>query len=363
MKVKELQEDTKNKKGDFMQKRVLIAINNLVSNSIGISLVNLLNSVDYTQYKIDLIFRNSQSNLLNQISSKVNIIHSPYKGKLKFMDKVKLFHKYNFSLMYDIGDESLSDLVRIASKNNAIYIHHNYKNIYVVPKTYDEFILKAKILDFKKILFPNENIKEAFNDNFPQTNNNSYVLKYIVDDKRITMQSKVHVEADKPNYCTLLVAAGSLNDRSKNYTLMIKMMKGLIQKNNKVHLWILGDGPDLVSIKMLVNQMGLNEYVTLFGFKNNPYPYMAMADYILNTSDNDDSSTTLIEARVLEKPIISTFDDEKNENSYKVSSDPEKIADEVNNIILKRIKYIGTNNFWVENQHVFKTLENIVNSK
>lgn len=346
-----------------MQKRILIAINNLVSNSVGISLVNLLNNIDYSQYKIDLIFRNSQSNLLNQVSSKVNIIHSPFSGKLKFMDKIKMYHKYNFSLMYDIGDDNLSDLVRFSSKNNAIYVHHNYKNIYVVPRTYDEFILKSKILDYKKILFSNENIRKSFNEIFPQSESNSFVLKYIVDDKRIIAQSKIHVEADKPNYSTLLVAAGSLNDRSKNYTLMIKMMKGLVQKNNKVYLWILGDGPDLVSIKMLVNQLGLSEYVKLFGFKNNPYPYMAMADYILNTSDSEDSSTTMIEARVLEKPVISTFVDENNENSYVISSDPDKISDEVNSIILKKVKYIGTNNFWVENQHVFKTLENIINTK
>ena len=87
---------------------------------------------------------------------------------------------------------------------------------------------------------------------------------------------------------------------------------------------------------------------------------MKLADYYLNTSDNFDTSTALIEARVLEKPILSTNQDDSSSNTYIISSDPNKIANDVNDILVKKIVYNGVNNFWEENQHILKKFENFI---
>nr|MCR5787915.1 hypothetical protein [Bacilli bacterium] len=113
-----------------MKKNIIIGISNLTANSIGVSLVNLLNTVDYTKYNVDLVFVNSVSYMLNQIPRSVNVINSPFGGvKLGFFDKLKLRNKYDFALMYDVGSVELSNYIRSCSKNNAIYIHRNYRSI------------------------------------------------------------------------------------------------------------------------------------------------------------------------------------------------------------------------------------------
>ena len=347
-----------------MKKNIIIGISNLTANSIGVSLVNLLNTVDYTKYNVDLVFVNSVSYMLNQIPRSINVINSPFGGvKLGFFDKLKLRNKYDFALMYDVGSVELSSYIRSCSKNNAIYIHRNYRSIYVVSKTYDDFILANKIFEFKKILFANKPIQESFIKLHPQAEKKSYLLNYVIDDKRIINLSKANIEVNKPDHKVLFITAGSLNDRAKNYTLMIKMMSGLTKLNNHVELWILGDGPDLVNLKMLVNSLNLNNYVKFLGFKGNPYPYMAVADYFINTSDYFDFSTALAEARVLQKPIISTNIDEVNNNTYIISSDPNKIVSDVNELLNKKITYQGNNNFWVENQRILKTLDTIITTK
>lgn len=344
-----------------MKKKMLICVNELFANSVGVSLINLLNTIDYTRFNVDLIFIKSQTNMLNQIPSSVNIIDSPFDtSKVNFFFKLKMHNKYCLSLMYDVGDVKLSELVINASKNNMIYLHKNYRGIYVVESAYYNFVNAHNILKFNKFLFPNERIKESFMKLHENYVDKCDVLGYLIDEKHITIMSKENVSVDKPNHKTLLVSVGTLNDRAKNFTLMVKMMQNLIKVNNHVVLWILGDGPDLVNIKMLVKQYNLDNYITLFGFKNNPYPYMLMADYYLNTSDSYDSSTALIEARVLEKPIITTNQDDVSANTYLVSSDPDKIAGEVNNILLKQIKFDGKNNFWVENQKIIKKFESLV---
>ncbi|MCR5787881.1 MAG: glycosyltransferase, partial [Bacilli bacterium] len=220
-----------------------------------------------------------------------------------------------------------------------------------------------KIFEFKKILFANKPIQDSFIKLHPQAEKKSYLLNYVIDDKRIINLSKANIEVNKPDHKVLFITAGSLNDRAKNYTLMIKMMSGLTKLNNHVELWILGDGPDLVNLKMLVNSLNLNNYVKFLGFKGNPYPYMAVADYFVNTSDYFDFSTALSEARVLQKPIISTNIDEVNNNTYIISSDPNKIVSDVNELLNKKITYQGNNNFWVENQRILKTLDTIITTK
>lgn len=346
-----------------MKKRILIGINRLQSNSVGVSLVSFLNNVDYSRYEIDLVFSDAKTNMLYQLPKEVNIKMSPLSGKkLSLLDKFKIFRKYNFSLMYDVESTKIMEIIMLASRNNAVYLHYNYKNIYAVQSKFNNFLLKFKIFDFKKILFSNELILNSFADLFPDLSSKLFKLDYMINDKKIISLSNSHVEVDKPNYTTLLVAAGTINDRSKNYSLMIKMMSNLVKMNNHVNLWILGDGPDLVNLKMIVKQFNLNEYIKFLGFKSNPYPYMKMADYILSTSDASDSSTTILEAKVLQKPIISTSADLKNENTYVVSPDVNLISSQINEIVKNKMVYQGSNNFWVENQKVLKDFDNIINS-
>lgn len=344
-----------------MKKKILICINELFANSVGISLINLLNRMDYSRVDVDLIFVKSQTNMLNQIPSNVNIIDSPFDtSKINFFYKLKKHNKYNFSLMYDVGDIKLSEFVINASKNNAIYLHKNFRGIYVVDSAYYGFVNAHGILKFNKFLFANNNIKKEFIKLHELHADKCEVLEYLVDENHIIRLSKVNMSVDKPNHRTLFVAVGTLNDRAKNFTLMIKMMQNLVKINNHVELWIIGDGPDLVNIKMLVKQYNLDDFVKLFGFKNNPYPYMKMADYYLTTSDNFDSSTAIIEAKVLEKPIITTNVADADENVYVVSPDPNKIANDINDILIKKVIYKGNNNFWEINQKILKTFDNFI---
>lgn len=343
------------------KRRILFCINELSMNSVGISFLNLINRLDYTQYSVDLIFANSQSQLINQIPRNVNIIFSPFdKSKINILKKLSFFHKYDLSIMYDVGDPTLCEIVKLASKNNYMYIHKNYPGIYLVKEKYNTFMTSHKVLDLKGYIFPNEAIMKRFVSVHPEKESNSYVLEYVIDDNHIKTMSKASVGVDKPDRCTLLAFVGSINDRAKNFTLMIKMMSDLVKINNKVRLWIIGDGPDLVNIRMLVTQNHLDEYIKLFGFKNNPYPYMALADYYLNTSDIFDASTSLIEARVLEKPIITTNIDVTDENMHVVSSDPSLIARDVNNLILNNTRYVGNNNFWQENQSILRKFDQFI---
>ena len=349
--------------GDNMKKKkILICINDISQNSIGNSFINLINRLDYTKYDVDLIYVTGLNQLLSLIPKNVNVINSPFNiSKFNLLTKFKYFHRYDMSIMYDLGNPLLCDLIMCASKNNYVYLHKNYKGIYLVKTKYEEFISKYKILKFSKYLFANKYLRDTFINAHSEKEGKDNVLQYVIDEKHIIDMSKANIEITKPANTTLLCFAGSINDRSKNFTLMVKLMADLIKVNNKVKLWIIGDGPDLINVRMLVTQYKLDQYIKLFGFKNNPYPYMALADYYLNTADVFDSSTSIIEAKVLEKPIISTNVNMDDPNIHVVSSDPNFIANDVNKVILDNVKYCGQNNFWKDNQVILHSFDELVN--
>ena len=70
----------------------------------------------------------------------------------------------------------------------------------------------------------------------------------------------------------------------------------------------------------------MEEKVTFFGKKLNPYPYMKEASYIILTSDYEGFPVIYLESIILNKPIITTID---------VSDDAINIGKDYANIISK----------------------------
>ena len=103
-------------------------------------------------------------------------------------------------------------------------------------------------------------------------------------------------------------------------------------------MWLIGDGPDKNMYEELVNENNLNSRVKFFGRKENPYPYMNKADYIILTSEYEGYPVTYLESLVLNKNIITTIpvsDDKINirDYAYIVSKNEDKMVKEVKEII------------------------------
>lgn len=344
-----------------MKKRVLFCIDEFSQNSIGISLTNLLSKIDLSKFDVDLLYMKANSEILRRVPKQINVVNDKFNfSKLNFINIIKFYHRYDFSIMYDFGNTSLGDLVRASSKNNAIYIHKDLNNIYPVKDKYDEFLIKNKISKYNKIICSNSFIYDDMLVKCSDLKDKFHQLEYIVDDIIIDKLSKESVELSKPDNKKLFLLMGSLSDRSKNYTTLIKMFSDLVKINNQVYLWIMGDSSELINIKMLIEKYGISSYVSIIGFKNNPYPYMKLSDYIINLSDSYDSQLTVLEAQVLNKPVISIIDIYNCDNNYVVSNDYEKMAEEINSIINSKKYNVSNNNFWALNQKTIKKFESLI---
>lgn len=327
------------------KKDLLFANNSMIIGGIEKAQVNLLNSIDYKKYNVTLILENKEGELLNKINDnviikeiKVNnnkniIIRKLVNATRKLVFKIFNYQNYDFSCCYTTYSYSSNKIAKMASKNNSIYIHSDYQYIYKNEEDYRQFFDSRKIKDFKTIIFVSNESKEAFLSYYKELENKTKVLNNLVDTKEILNKSKEKINEKKSDK-KLFVFVGRLDDSSKKIKRAIKISKEL-----NIDLWIIGDGPDKEIYEEYTKELKITKQVKFLGKKDNPYPYMEKADYIILTSDYEGFPVTYLEALVLGKKIITTIrtsDDQidMKDYAYIISKDEDKMIEDV----LKAIK-------------------------
>ncbi len=92
----------------------------------------------------------------------------------------------------------------------------------------------------------------------------------------------------------------------KGFRRLIELCGRLREERFAFHLLILGDGPLEEELRELIRIRGLEPYVSLLGFRKNPYPYLAQADLYVCASYGEGFSTAVTEAVVLGIPVVTT---------------------------------------------------------
>lgn len=132
----------------------------------------------------------------------------------------------------------------------------------------------------------------------------------------------------------IVVTVGRLV-KPKGYDLAIQASKIIKDKGIDFKWYFVGDGPERLVIEQDVQKYNLQENIILTGAQSNPYTYIKNADIYVQTSRFEGYCLTLGEARILNKPVISTnFEVVYNqirdgENGLIVEMDPQKIADAI----------------------------------
>lgn len=103
------------------------------------------------------------------------------------------------------------------------------------------------------------------------------------------------------------VAVGRLHPQ-KGFELLIRAFALFSGRypDSRVHLLLLGEGPQRPRLEILIRQLGLQDKVHLLGHVPNPYPYMRRARGLLLASRYEGLPTVVLEALVLGVPVLAT---------------------------------------------------------
>jgi glycosyltransferase involved in cell wall biosynthesis len=102
----------------------------------------------------------------------------------------------------------------------------------------------------------------------------------------------------------VIVAAGRLAD-AKNYPLLIDAV-ALLRQSTPARLFILGQGELEPALRKQIADRRLDHAITLLGFQQNPWKFIARADVFALSSHYEGFGNVLIEAMALGVPVVAT---------------------------------------------------------
>ena len=296
-------------------KKIAIFQRDLNIGGIEKSIINLLNNIDYTNLEIDLYLIEKDNIYIDELSPKVNVYYLkrypqifniiPY-FILKRINKNKLKKEYDIAIDFNFYDISSSiHCISTKAKKRILWVHNNmvvrikanlkFRLLHMFSskkyKYYDSFVgvSKGTIKAFKKIY--NKPKKEY------------KVIPNYIDYKEIASKSKEKHNIKIDNKKVNIVSVGRLVYQ-KGYDLLIEYIKELVKVRKDFHLYIIGGGNKYKELNKMIKKYNLNNYITLLGYRKNPYSIMKDMDAFVLPSRYEGQGMVYLEAKYLGLDVI-----------------------------------------------------------
>ncbi len=395
-----------------MKKRLLVAVHTLQLGGVEKIVINLLKRMDKEKYDITLLsivndgifvedalkipgikykyffegyFKKSRNDINSKyykISCKLmNIIWKWYLFLIKYFPKY--LYKKNIKEVYDIEIAFLEGKVAkvIANSNNknskkVAWIHTDIENISRtnIFKSLDDEIDCYK--KFDKIVCVSNDVKYHFTHKTGIVDN-VIVQMNPINSKEILQKSNEQID-EHLNHDGIIISAVGRLAYEKGYDRLLKIHKKLLKENIKNTIWIIGEGTERDKLEKYIKENHLEKTVQLIGYSNNPYKYVKASDIFVCSSRIEGLSSVVIEAAILDKPIVTTLCSgmkdilgDNNENAFIVPNDTYNLYLGIKKMILDkklREKYIKnikniTQKFDINNviSNIDKILESLEN--
>lgn len=165
----------------------------------------------------------------------------------------------------------------------------------------DKQVKLYKKLD--NIICVSEVAKLSFDERYVNLKSKTVLIYNFYDVDKIKKMAEGEKVFDSNNFNILSV--GRLVEQ-KGYERSIEVVYMLKQEGYKFKWYIIGEGVLRREIEKKIEKLKLEDTVYLLGIKKNPYPYIKQCSLFFLPSLYEGFSTVTIEAKILEKPVLST---------------------------------------------------------
>lgn len=320
------------------KKSLLFACYGLGIGGIERCLVNLLNILPEDEFDVDLLVMNPEYALKNQIRRKVNFLDAfsyiynteftmqeirkrgglwKYRRMLLpyFDHRVRiklglplwttfrpLEKRYDVAVAYSqngLAPYYVADKVTAGRK---VLWYHNG----AYEKTGKDYARDRQYYPrFDDVVAVSQYCAEMLRGKFPCLEGKITVLRNICDREHILQGADAFVPEGFSGEAAQIVTVGRLAPE-KGPDLALEACRMLREEGRNIVWHWVGDGPMTKKIRAEVTRLGLEDCFVLEGNRDNPYPYIKQADIYVQPSHYEAFSTTVTEARVLRKPIVTT---------------------------------------------------------
>jgi len=317
-----------------VRKKVAFIIESLDCGGAEKSLVTLLQNLDYSRLEVDLLLLKAGGAFDKMVPEAVSVKYISFDAARK--GPASLLRRGRYLLDRKYGDKQQHTAQKFwKAFNKGI---PSWPELYDVAIAYSQgfctYYVAAKINAAKKYAWLNTDYQKAgynarldwpyyhqFNkvvvvseeggQVFAEAMQRVHTAPEIITIKDISDRSIIQTQSEEP--VAEVFDAGVLNivtvcrlEPPKGLNLAIEACKKLREKGYAVHWYVVGEGSERAKLEQQIRVNELQHCFTLLGFRENPYPYMAKADMYVQTSLYEGWGLTLIEATLLQKPVVTT---------------------------------------------------------
>lgn len=333
-----------------MKSKLLFVMPSLNCGGAEKSLISLLGSLDYTKYEVDLLLFKREGIFLSKVPNEINILEEP-KGYIYFDMPIKKalvgFLKKNrmnlispriisgyifktdenparcdqrvwphLSKALDVLDKEYDAAIgylerspiyyiieKVKAQKKIGWIHTNYSN-----SGMDEKIDRPYFTQLDHIVTVSEECKKSLFTKFEDAFSKISIINNILSPETVRKMAGVPIEDLRTTENSLNIVTVSRLCHVKGIDLAISACKRLVEKGMKVKWYVIGVGSseEDENYRRMVNDFGIENSFIFLGLKENPYPYVKMADIYVQPSRYEGKSIAIEEAKILTKPIIIT---------------------------------------------------------
>ena len=333
------------------KRRIFISMHYMELGGAEISLIGLLQALDYSKYDVDLFIHRHQGELMQFIPREVNLlpeittyacIESPLTeairrgqlgvvwGRLKARWRAGRYQPRDASLPqcaifqyiaqevgpylpsleqygeYDLAISFLQPhnyvLSKVKAKKKVCWIHTDYTKV--------EFDVDAELpiwSAYDQIVSISPDVTRTFLQVFPSLEDKIVEIENILSSEFVRKRAEeinVAGEMPKEKGRINLLSVGRFTD-AKNYDNVPDICKRVREQGVDLRWYIIGYGEEAL-IRQKIHEAEMEEYVILLGKRTNPYPYMKACDIYAQPSRYEGKSVTVREAQMLCKPVVIT---------------------------------------------------------
>lgn len=322
-----------------MEKKVLFVVDEKQTGGVSTVLNDLLNLINLTKYKVDVLVLHNRGDRLNNLPNSIKLIYGTSyfeaidytiaeviksKNIKLFFKKIRIIFGMKTGIVLDKIKKERKKMnldqydVEIAFKDGFTAIFtaagNAHKKIHWLHYEYGECNPNAKYDKLFQQIFPKFNcivgvsrkVVDTFNVLY-HMNKCSLVISNVVDENRIKQTAFDGFDMEIARGKFKLVSVGRLHS-VKGYDRLIKVLGELKSEKflDNVIFDIYGDGPEKDNLLALIEEMQLNNIVTLKGEIENPYSIIKQYDLSLITSKYEAFGLSIVESMLVQVPVLAT---------------------------------------------------------
>jgi glycosyltransferase involved in cell wall biosynthesis len=331
-----------------VKKKLLFMLINMNIGGTEKALLNLISDIPKEEYEISILMLEEYGGFLKYIPKDVNIEYVKDYDKIKSIlnqpPQMTIFNLLKMGKLVNAITILLIHLLSKVTKERSIffkYILKDYSNIeteydvavaYAGPMDFISYFILHKVKAKKKVQWIHFDIsKIGFNQRFAFKIYNKFHKIFVVSDEARsnviaalpTLQGKTDVFLNiisKNEIYEQALEGNSFDDDfdgiriltvgrlaiEKGQDLSIQVLAKLIKNGYKVRWYCIGEGNAREVYEELIKKYNLQNHFFLLGANPNPYPFIKQCDIYVQSSRHEGYCITLTEARLLNKPIITT---------------------------------------------------------